>query len=174
MPDQGLSIGGSSAHDVWLPDCRDEEVARFGWRSGRLFLLEGVGWIEGKKRRAPCPAAPGMWLRVGAVTVVVEEVVEVEAALTMPPPMAAAPHASLPALSDREREVLIAIARGESGAAIAARLGISQKTLETYRSRLGKKLGLVKRSDLVRAAIDLGLLQRSDDAPGPSEPIVRP
>ena len=106
-----------------------------------------------------------MWLRVGAVTVVVEEIVEVEPAVTIPPPAPARPHAGLPALSDREREVLIAIARGESGAAIAARLGVSPKTLETYRSRLGKKLGLVKRSDLVRAAIDLGLLQRSDDAP---------
>lgn len=61
-------------------------------------------------------------------------------------------------LSPREREVLDLVAQGYTNQQIADRLGISVKTVETYRSRLVEKLGLRSRADLVRYAFDSGLL----------------
>ena len=61
-------------------------------------------------------------------------------------------------LSDREREVLRQVARGYTNQQIADELCLSVKTVESYRARLMKKLGLKERSDLVRLAIDLGLV----------------
>jgi len=60
-------------------------------------------------------------------------------------------------LSPREREVLDQVAQGYTNQQIADRLGISVKTVETYRSRLVEKLGLRSRADLVRYAFDSGL-----------------
>ncbi len=61
-------------------------------------------------------------------------------------------------LSEREREVLRQVARGFTNQQIADEIGISVKTIESYRARLMKKLGLRERSDLVRVAIEMGLL----------------
>ena len=61
-------------------------------------------------------------------------------------------------LSAREREVLALTAEGYSSAEIGVRLGISGKTVETYRERLMEKLGLHHRSELVRLALREGLL----------------
>jgi two-component system response regulator NreC len=60
-------------------------------------------------------------------------------------------------LSPREREVLDLVAQGYTNQQMADRLGLSVKTVETYRSRLVEKLGLQSRADLVRYAIDSGL-----------------
>lgn len=57
-------------------------------------------------------------------------------------------------LSAREREVLRAIALGYTQREIGERLFISEKTVETYKSRLLTKLGVEKRSDLVRYAFE--------------------
>jgi DNA-binding NarL/FixJ family response regulator len=61
-------------------------------------------------------------------------------------------------LSDREREVLIEVARGHTNQQIADRVGLSVKTVESYRARMMHKLGLKTRADLVRLAIDSGLI----------------
>ena len=61
-------------------------------------------------------------------------------------------------LSDREREVLRMLAEGKRTAAIAKTLGISHKTVETYRARLQQKLGIADLSGLVRFAIRAGLV----------------
>jgi two-component system, NarL family, response regulator NreC len=62
------------------------------------------------------------------------------------------------ALSDREREVLAAVARGYTNQQIADEVCLSVKTIESYRSRLMRKLGLKDRADLVRVAVSLGLV----------------
>jgi two-component system response regulator NreC len=62
-------------------------------------------------------------------------------------------------LSDREREVLQLTAEGYSSVETGKRLFLSPKTVDTYRSRLMQKLGLAHRSDLVRFALDNGLLK---------------
>lgn len=68
-------------------------------------------------------------------------------------------------LSQREREVLELVAQGFTNQQIADRLGLSVKTVETYRSRLVEKLGLRSRADLVRYALDSGLLGSGEGAP---------
>jgi DNA-binding NarL/FixJ family response regulator len=62
------------------------------------------------------------------------------------------------ALSDRERAVLRMLAEGKRTAVIAHTLGISRKTVETYRTRLQQKLGIADLSGLVRFAIGAGLV----------------
>jgi DNA-binding NarL/FixJ family response regulator len=61
-------------------------------------------------------------------------------------------------LSAREREVLQLLAEGKTGAEIAQRLSLSQKTVETYRARLVEKLGIRDLAGLVRFAIQKGLV----------------
>ena len=62
-------------------------------------------------------------------------------------------------LSDREEEVIKYIAQGFANKEIAAKLDISVKTVETYKSRSMLKLGLRGRSDIVRYAIGRGWLR---------------
>ncbi len=62
-------------------------------------------------------------------------------------------------LTDREREVLTLTAEGFSSSEIGKRLFISPKTVDTYRSRIMHKLELSHRSELVRFALNAGLLK---------------
>jgi two-component system, NarL family, response regulator NreC len=61
-------------------------------------------------------------------------------------------------LSERELQVLRLVARGYSSPQIAKQILVGVKTIETYRSRLAQKLGLRTRSDVVRFAVQMGLL----------------
>lgn len=65
-------------------------------------------------------------------------------------------------LSEREREVLIEVAKGYTNQQIAERVGLSVKTIESYRARLMQKLGLKDRADLMRLAVEAGLLKASE------------
>ncbi len=62
-------------------------------------------------------------------------------------------------LTDREREVLQLIAEGLSSKEIAAKLGVSLKTVDSHRSNLMEKLDIHKVSGLVRFAIRSGLVE---------------
>lgn len=62
-------------------------------------------------------------------------------------------------LSERETEVLVLVAKGYTNQQIADSLVVSIKTVETHRSRIRKKLGLHRRSELVRYAFQQGLVQ---------------
>ena len=66
-------------------------------------------------------------------------------------------------LSDREREVLTRIARGFSNKEIAGQLGISVKTVETYKARMAEKLGLHSRVEMVRFAAQQGWLEETQE-----------
>jgi two-component system response regulator NreC len=61
-------------------------------------------------------------------------------------------------LSEREREVLLLLAHGYTNQEIADRLDVSVKTVETYRARIGDKLNLRTRPELIRFAVETGLL----------------
>ncbi|WP_407309652.1 response regulator [Desulfosporosinus sp. SB140] len=61
-------------------------------------------------------------------------------------------------LSDREREVLKYLALGHTNQDIADLLHISIKTVETYKTRVMEKLDLRKRAELVRYAMENGLI----------------
>jgi DNA-binding NarL/FixJ family response regulator len=61
-------------------------------------------------------------------------------------------------LSQRETEVLRLTAQGHSNKEIAARLTVSVKTVETYKSRAAEKLKLRTRADIVRFGASQGWL----------------
>jgi len=61
-------------------------------------------------------------------------------------------------LSEREKEVLILLAWGYSNKEIAGKLGLSTKTVETYRVRINEKLGLRSRTEIVQYALRQGWL----------------
>jgi len=71
------------------------------------------------------------------------------------PSLPVAPAASL---SEREREVIVQVARGSTNREVAEQLGLSIKTVETYRARAMDKLGLTGRAALVRYAQSQGWL----------------
>jgi DNA-binding NarL/FixJ family response regulator len=60
-------------------------------------------------------------------------------------------------LSAREREVLQLLVEGKSSVQIAGVMGLSPKTVETYRSRLMHKLGIDDLPSLVKFALQHGL-----------------
>jgi two-component system, NarL family, response regulator NreC len=62
-------------------------------------------------------------------------------------------------LSDREHEVLRLLALGYTNQEIAKQLYISVRTAETHRAHIMQKLRLSTRAELVRYALDQGLLQ---------------
>jgi len=70
----------------------------------------------------------------------------------------AAPTQPISILSDRELQVLGLVARGYTSAQIAKQISVGVKTVETYRSRFTEKLGLRTRSDVIRFAVQMGLL----------------
>ena len=78
---------------------------------------------------------------------------------------AAPPGGGLVSLSEREREVFDLLVQGHTNQAIADKLFLSVKTIETYRSRIGNKLGMHSRADLVRFALESGVLPPTSSTP---------
>jgi len=67
-------------------------------------------------------------------------------------------------LSEREHDVLRLLALGHTNQEIASQLYISIRTAETHRARLMQKLGLSSRAEVVRYALETGVLEL--DHPG--------
>jgi two-component system, NarL family, response regulator NreC len=63
-------------------------------------------------------------------------------------------------LSEREREVLRLLALGHTNQEIAKQLYISVRTAETHRAHIMQKLSLSSRAELVRYALENGLIER--------------
>lgn len=72
--------------------------------------------------------------------------------------LAADPPGDPAGLSERERSVLRLIALGYTNSEIAESLFLSVRTVESHRSHIQQKLRLTKRSELVRYALDRGML----------------
>ena len=82
----------------------------------------------------------------------------IEAALAGPPP---ARTDQIP-LTDREREILVALARGRSNAGLAKSFQLSEATVKTHISSLLTKLGLTSRVQAVVYAYECGLVRPGD------------
>lgn len=70
----------------------------------------------------------------------------------------AAERARFERLTEREQSVLKLTAKGYSAPEIGERLFISPKTVDTYKQRIGDKLGLTHRAEYISFALKLGLL----------------
>jgi DNA-binding NarL/FixJ family response regulator len=71
-------------------------------------------------------------------------------------PAAAAPHERL---TEREREILVLIGAGLQVKQVAAELGISASSVNTYRNRIFQKMQLASNAALIRYAIQNGLVR---------------
>jgi DNA-binding NarL/FixJ family response regulator len=67
------------------------------------------------------------------------------------------PEAAAESLTGTERQILKRVAEGDSNATVAKQLGLSPRTVETYRLRLMRKLAIDSFASLVRYAIRQGI-----------------
>ena len=96
----------------------------------------------------------GVALRGRAATVPAHYEIRVAGTL----PDASSEASRLAALSDRERAILLEVARGLSNAEIAAELVVSETTVKTHVARMLMKLGLRDRVQAVVLAYESGLV----------------
>ena len=75
-----------------------------------------------------------------------------------PAPQRTDARARLERLSHREQTVVVLTAQGYNGPEIGRKLGITAKTVDTYKQRIEEKLGLSHRSEYVRFALEADLL----------------
>jgi DNA-binding NarL/FixJ family response regulator len=75
-----------------------------------------------------------------------------------PPAVAGAPDpAATPALTDRERSILSAVASGLTTSAISRELWISEHTIKFHLTNIYRKLGVANRAGAVRYAMENGI-----------------
>lgn len=115
-------------------------------------------------RMARLAGASGFVLKKSLATELIRAIREVHAGkmhfpTTELPPMNKRGVGPLDLITDREREVLTLIALGHTTPEIADKLHISAKTVETHRAHISEKLALHTRADLVRFALEHGLLK---------------
>jgi DNA-binding NarL/FixJ family response regulator len=115
--------------------------------------------------RALAAGASAYVLKGGATDEIVTAVRAVQAGRTYLSPALQAVASGTPtaakspleSLSARERQVLQLVVEGHSSAAIANIVHLSPKSIDTYRSRLMRKLGVVDFASLVKFAVQHGL-----------------
>lgn len=158
-------LGGAEATERVRRDCPGVRVLALTVHEERLYLTQllragASGYVL--KRAAPADlvravravAAGGTYIDPSIAGSLVEGFLDADAADQTP----------RDPLSEREREVLVRIAKGYSNKEIAAALGLSVKTVETYKGRVGEKLGLRSRVDIVRYAGRQGWLDETAEA----------
>lgn len=143
----GVAERSPDTRTVILTMQEDPEFARRALRGGALgYVLKEAADVELVEaiRRA---AAGGTYLNPA-----------LGARLATTPEQPAGPPGDL---SEREAEVLRLIALGHTNAEIGELLFLSVRTVETHRAHIQQKLGRSTRAELVRYALDHGLLDGS-------------
>lgn len=152
-----LNMPGGSSLDA-IPALREQSPAT------QIVVLT-MQQEPGFARRALSAGAIGYVLKEAADDELVEAVRRAGAGQSYLNPrlgarLAAEPPPGPPdGLSVREVQVLSLIAMGHTNAEIAAKLFLSVRTVETHRSHIQQKLGASTRADLVRYALERGLIQ---------------
>ena len=135
--------------------------------------------VNGELKHGPIALDAGDEIRLGTMVLALIEPEPTPdagaAAPTRPLPRLPRPSEPPPrsVLSTREREVLERIARGVTQREIAETLGVSVKTIETYRARIAEKLSITSRAELVAYAIKTGVLKPSRASRPPTVPPER-
>jgi len=162
-------LGGAEATERVRRDCPGVKVLALTVHEERLYLTQllragASGYVLKRAasaelvRAVRTVAAGGTYIDPSVAAALVEGYLDAESASGQEP--------GADVLSEREREVLVRIARGFSNKEIAAALGLSVKTVETYKGRVAEKLGLRTRVEIVRYAARQGWL--GADAPDAS------
>jgi len=153
--EQALANPTATVHPGDLPGVVEQWTASLA--SGQPFDAQmrvrgadgGYRWF--RARTAPLRDAHGNILKWYGVSYEIEEPSRAQR-------LPASERRALASLSLREREVLQMLAEGQSTARIALRLALSRKTVETFRQRAMKKLGLKSLPALVKFALRHGLV----------------
>jgi len=138
------------------------------WPRTRVLMLSGYQQAE-RVRAALAAGASGYLLKHAPASELLAAIASVAAARPyLSPPLLArsnlARTGSPAPLSAREREVLQLVAEGASNKQIAARLGISLKTVEAHKEHIVHKLGVRGTAELIHYAIRSGLITLDTDA----------
>lgn len=155
-------VGGMQALQQMARDCSETRVLVLTMHDDPAYLRSALaagasGYLLKRAVDAELLAAiraahrGGIFVDPRLANVLVQDVLTKKRTRTGP---------TLPAniLSDREMQVLKLVARGYTSAQIAKQIFVGVKTVETYRSRFAEKLGLRTRSDVIRFAVQMGLL----------------
>ena len=155
-------VGGMKALEKMARDCRETRVLVLTMHDDPAYLRSALaagasGYLLKRAVDAELIAAiravhrGGIFVDPRLANVLVQDVLakgKTKAGSTRP----------VKILSDRELQVLTLVARGYTSAEIAKQIFVGVKTIETYRSRLAEKLGLRTRRDVIRFAVQMGLL----------------
>lgn len=152
--------------DIAMPDLNGVDAARLIHEKHpavRVIMLSMHSNAE-HVHRAFAAGASGYLLKETAASEVISAISAVMHGkrflgekVNLPDATTAGTAAPIDSLSTRERQVLQLVVEGRSSAEIAAMVHLSPKTVETYRSRLMKKLGTADVPALVKFAIRHGL-----------------
>ena len=149
-----LADGPSAPRVVVLTTFDREDYIAAALRAGASgFLL---------KTASPAELAAAVRNAIDSDALLAPEVTRrlIESYLSRPDPAAAN---RLSELTEREREVLVAIATGLSNSEIAEQLFLSQATVKTHVNRLFSKLGVRDRAQAVITAYESGLVHPGED-----------
>jgi len=145
---------GTATQVVVLSMYSDEALVRQALQHGaRGYLLKGS--VSEELLFAVRAAARG----AAYLSPVVSDTLRTDRAAATPGTGTADPFEPL---SPREREILELISQGHTNSQMAARMGISIKTVERHRMKLMGKLGANSVVDLIRIAVRHGLIRLDD------------
>lgn len=167
-------VGGMKAIEGIAKDCRETRVLVLTMHDDPAYLRSAMaagasGYLLKRAVDAELLAAiravhrGGIFVDPRLASVLVQDALVKTSA-------GAGPKQPVSILSRRELQVLRLVARGYTSAQIAKRIFVGVKTVETYRSRFAEKLGLRTRSDVIRFAVQMGLLtpESMESEPGGS------
>jgi two-component system, NarL family, response regulator NreC len=155
-------VGGMKAIEEMAKNCRETRVLVLTMHDDPAYLRSALaagasGYLLKRAVDAELLAAiravhrGGIFVDPRLASVLVQDVLQKRSART-------GSKRPVNILSRRELQVLRLVAWGYTSAQIATQIFVGVKTIETYRSRLAEKLGLKTRSDVIRFAVQMGLL----------------
>ena len=155
-------VGGMKALQEMARDCRETRVLVLTMHDDPAYLRSALaagasGYLLKRAVDAELIAAiravhrGGIFVDPRLANVLVQDVLAKRS-------KTAGPTRPVNILSRRELQVLTLVAQGYTSAEIAKQIFVGVKTIETYRSRLAEKLGFRTRSDMIRFAVQMGLL----------------